>query len=122
MHPGLRACIALIAGRLITGREISTIHDESRSSDISIEGTVTAKKVNIFDHGRGCHVAGINHGECYSLYDFGGQSYVDLTIDGSTFEGYDDQVPCGFRGEVNEEGLSFYDDGLAENFIYRFKD
>lgn len=59
MHPKLRTCIVYVAGRLITGRDASSIYDDSRAKNISIAGTVTPEKIDVFDRDRGCYLSGL---------------------------------------------------------------
>ncbi len=120
MQPGLRTCIAFIAGRVITGLDTSSIYDHFQSKSVSFEGSVTPNFVNIFDNDRGCYTSGPAEEDVFYLYDFGGLHMIDLKIDGNKFEGHDDLTPCNFNGEVKGDEISFYDDGEAKTFTFSF--
>jgi len=124
MHPKLRPCIAYIAGRLISGRNASSIYDNLQSKTICFEGEVTAENVKVFDQDRGCYLsglgaglgAGLGDGKAFELYDFGGMYYVELIIDGNNFEGYDHGTPSSFKGEMRGNEITVYDDAFSESF------
>jgi hypothetical protein len=121
MHPKLRTCIAYVAGRLISGREASSIYDNLQSKIICIEGQVTAENVKIFDQDRGCYLSGLGDGKAFELYDFGGMYYVELIIDGNSFEGYDHGTPSLFKGEIKGDEITVYDDGESKYFSFVLK-
>ncbi len=119
MDSKLRACVAYVAGRLISGREFSVIYDDSRSTDVKIEGSIKTDYINLFDHDRQCYVAGQGNGNFYDLHDYGGQCFFELSIEGDTFHGYDYQTPCSFKGEVKGDAVSLYDDQACLSFSFR---
>jgi hypothetical protein len=121
MHPKLRTCIAYVAGRLITGREASSIHDKSQAKDIGIEGVVTPDQVKVFDGDRGCYLSGLGDGKAFELYDFGGMYYVELVLDGNSFEGYDHGTPSLFKGEMKGDEIALYDDAFSETYRFVLK-
>lgn len=121
MHPGLRTCIASIAGRIISGRDSSAIFDNHQEKLIRIEGEVTPENVKVFDQDRGCYLSGLGDGKALELYDFGGMYYVELVIDGNRFEGYDHGTPCLFKGEISGDEITVYDDAESRNFSFVLK-
>ncbi|MEN6465775.1 MAG: hypothetical protein ABFD62_11400 [Syntrophaceae bacterium] len=121
MHPKLRTCIAYVAGRLISGRDATSIYDKSQAKDIFIEGPVTPASVKVFDRDRGCYLSGLGDENAYELYDFGGMYYVELIVTGNTFEGYDHGTPSLFKGEMNGDDITMYDDAFSETFSFVLK-
>jgi hypothetical protein len=101
MHPNTRACVAYIAGKLITGSGSSSVYDYSQSRHINISGTVDVSHVGVYDHNRGCHFSG----NLPNLYDYGRGAHVSLNINGTQFGGYD----FGEPRDLPVEGLDKID-------------
>jgi hypothetical protein len=114
MHPNTRACVAFIAGKIISGSGNSSVYDYSQSKYINISGSVSATKVSAYDHDRGCHFGG----NLPSLYDYGRSVHVSLEINGQDFKGYDYGDSQHFTGKVNGRSVSFYDYGESQYFNY----
>lgn len=114
MNAGTRACIAYIAGRLITRGTGGNIYDFSRSKHFSFSGSVEAQRVNVYDHDRSCHFGGTPP----SLYDFGGRHHVRLELNGQQFSGYDFGAQHHFRGSVQGTRISLYDFGESKHFHF----
>jgi hypothetical protein len=113
MRPNTRACIAYIAGRLVTGRNASSVYDYSQSKHILVSGTVEESRIQIYDYDRGCHFSGNRNGEKFSLYDYGDSHFVDLSLDGAKFKGYDYGTSSHFSGEVKGNSISIYLDNVT---------
>ena len=114
MHPNTRACIAYVAGKLISGSGSSSVYDYSRSRHISISGSVDASHVGVYDHDRGCHFSG----SLPNLYDYGRSAHISLNINGNQFSGYDHGDSHHFSGLVNGSSISIYDNGASMHFNY----
>jgi hypothetical protein len=114
VNQSTRACVAYVAGRLISGSVSSYIYDYSQSRHISIGGSVSGSAVNVYDYDRGCHFAGSPG----NLYDYGRSTHVSLNIDGSQFSGYDYGDSCHYSGTVNGNSISIYDHGESQHFSY----
>ena len=118
MRPNTRACIAYIAGCLVTGKRASSVYDYFQAKHIVFSGTVDQDEVQVYDHDRGCYVSGKNTGTSFSLYDYGDQRYVDLALDGPKLQGYDYGTRCHYSGEVTGKTISVYDYGESSSFNY----
>jgi hypothetical protein len=114
MDPNTRACVAYIASALISGRCGSSVYDYSQSKHKSISGSVGNSSVSIYDHDRGCHVAGSPQ----SLYDHGRGAHISLQISGTSFTGYDHGSSHHFSGSVSGTSVSIYDHGESSHFSY----
>src|ERR1700686_5295710 len=100
MKPNVRACVAYLVGRIISGRRSSSIYDFSQSKHIAMTGKMSESRVSIYDHERGCHFGGkINTARC-SLYDYGERHHISLEIRESKFKGYDYGNASHFSGSV----------------------
>ena len=118
MNPNTRACVAFVAGRLISGQAASSVYDYSQSKYVSIDGNVKSNNVDVYDYDRGCHFGGSGNGKTFDLYDYGGSHHVELKINGSNFEGYDYGASCHFSGDVRGGDISLYDYGESTYFNY----
>ena len=114
MNNGTRACIAFIAGRIISSKIASHIYDYLKSRYINISGSVTNKNVNIYDYDRGCYFSG----SIPSLFDYGTSSYVELKINGNKFSGFDYNDGHYFSGSVNGNSITLYDYGESKHFSF----
>jgi hypothetical protein len=120
MKTDVRACVAYIAGRLISKKKALTLYDVSRSKHLVFSGSVSARKFDIHDYARDCQMSGRGSRSSYRLYDQGEAQHLDLIIDGQKFDGYDYGSICHFTGTVNGSIISLFDYGARRNFTYRF--
>ena len=118
MRPNVRACLACVAGRLISGRTASSVHDCSASRHIPISGDVDDCKVSVYDHERGCAFSGSGSSGDFSLYHYGDRHQVSLKIDGDQFTGYDYGSMCHFEGGVSGRSITLYDYGSGAYHSY----
>ena len=114
MNAGTRACIAYVAGRVISGSGGSTVYDYSQSRHVSMSGSIDGNTIGVYDHNRGCHFSGT----LPSLYDYGTRAHVSLEIDGSQFNGYDYAGRHHFSGSVSGSSVQVYDYGESKHFSY----
>jgi hypothetical protein len=114
MNPGTRACLAYVAGRVVSGSNRSSVYDYSRSKHISIGGSIDKNRVNIYDYERNCHFSGT----LPRLYDYGISANVSLEIKGTSFSGYDYGASHAFSGSVRGSSISVYDYGVSQHFSY----
>jgi hypothetical protein len=114
MNNGTRACIAYIAGCIISRQSSSHIYDYSQSRYINIGGNITENNVGIYDYDRGCHFSGT----LPSLYDYGRNAHLQLKINGNQFSGYDYGDGHHFSGTVSGRSITLYDYGESQHFGY----
>ena len=109
MTPSVRACVAYVAGRLISGRTASSIYDCSACGHVSISGDVDDRKVSVYDYEHGCAFSGSGNRREFSLYHYGDRHQVSLKIDGDQFTGYDHGSMHPFEGGVSGGSITLYD-------------
>jgi len=105
MNDSTRACIALVAVGLISGKKASSVYDYTQSKHISISGNVDGNSVSIYDYDRGCHVSG----NPSNLYDYGNNAHIQLRINGNQISGYDYASGSHFSGSVHGGSVTIYD-------------
>lgn len=119
MNQETRACVAYIAGRLITGLEVCNIYDASQAKYLVLSGSLGAREIVIHDAARDCWLSGTGRSGTYRLYDQGAAHHLSLIIEGEKFEGYDYGSICHFRGRVDGHSIALYDYGERRRFSYR---
>lgn len=113
MNDNPRACIAFVAAGL-SGTKSSSVYDYSQSKHISISGTISDSRVNIYDYDRGCHLSG----SPTNLYDYGNGAHIQLKMNGSQFSGYDYHTGNHFSGRVSGKSVSVYDYETSQHYSY----
>lgn len=118
MEAHLRAALAYIAGRLVSGKNACAVYDHSRSQRIMMGGEANSRVIAIYDHAQGCHISGNGSGSQYSLFHHGERRPISLTLQGSSFSGHAYGRSTRFRGTVEGNFISVVEDGSARPFGY----
>lgn len=121
MKPNVRAYIAYTAGRIVLEKELADIYDCTEQKSIALEGIVDTHKVEIEDKQNCCKLLGKGYNNSYELYNVSGQHFVELSIIGHTFKGYDYGKFFHFQGEVKGEKVSIYDYEFSQEFDYQLE-
>jgi hypothetical protein len=114
----VRACIAYIAGRSISGNQLAGVYDYSQSKKVPLSGSVTPDHIDIYDTGQNCHFLGDRNGSRYTLLYNGNPHPVTLEIKGNGFRGCDHGTSTYFNGKVQSNSVNIYDceSGLSFHF------
>jgi hypothetical protein len=115
LEPGTRACIAYVAGRLISGRAADHLFDMSKAKYLNISGSIEGAEVNVFDFERRCRFTGT----LPSLFDYGCNTRITLKIEGSRFSGFDLRAAHLFAGSMEDNQVKLYDYGVSRKFSYQ---
>lgn len=118
MKENTRACIAYIAGCLISNKSVSSIYDQTQSKHFNINGTVSLEMVNIYDYDRGCYITGGGGGVEINLLDHGNGKPLNITFHKNEFKGYDEDSASNFSGMVNGSLVSVFEYGGSNWFRY----
>lgn len=113
MKPNVKACVAYIVGRAISGNSSSSVYDYDQGKHINISGSVSSEQINIYDHDRGCHV----QGQLTNLYDHGVGAHIQIDVNGNQFSGYDYESGTHFSGNVNGNNISMHANGHSSYSI-----
>jgi hypothetical protein len=118
MKEKTRACIAFIAGTIISKRANSCVYDCTRSEYINVDAEIRPGEVKVYDHSRSCHISGSGNSGKYKLYDHGNDKPINLTIKGQYFDGYDFDTAEDFGGSVSGTVVCVYDYEHSRWFNY----
>jgi hypothetical protein len=114
MSPGTRACIAYVAGRVVSGAAQSYVYDHAVAKRLNVGGTINGPRVGLYDYERGCNF----HGQLPHLHDDGTGARVVLEISGNRFSGHDHASGHSFSGKVDGASISFTDHVAGQSFSY----
>ena len=91
-----RQVIAYIMGRLVSGKEASTVFDTFNQQYISLSGTVSPRAISVFDINRRTNFSGWGRASRYSLFDQTHRHFISFLIAGDYFQGFDSnsQIRC----------------------------
>lgn len=121
MRDELRARVAYVAARLIVQSNAKEIQDHARTTAVHIEGLVSPDTIDVFDFSSSCRLSGEQTEDGYSLFDYDGNQYVDLNLDGEDFEGFDYATGTRYTGEVRAHTVRIFDYGEFTGFEYSLK-
>jgi hypothetical protein len=116
MKSNTRMCVAYLAGRLIKGSDATAVCGAEGTKPVGLDDLLDSgvrmyrQNGNPRRGGRGFSFKVMFHEEGH---------YVDLSINGSVFRGYDFGADCFFAGEVKEDAVCLYDFGALARFQYR---
>jgi hypothetical protein len=113
-----RRIVAFVVGKLISGKEINKLFDQSNSKYAEILGEVTLTKINIYENERNELVTGSGDTKGISLYDFTSAKFIDLKIDKEKFDGFDYESKKIFYGEVKDNTISLFDFQDSKHHYY----
>lgn len=118
MRPSAHACIAFIAGRLISRKKIVSLYDYSRSCDIDISNLPAAEELASFDYISWSHMAK-SSGISKFKYNLGAGQHIDISIKGNTFIVYTTEDTAHFIGTVRGDTVYIYDHRSSAHFNFR---
>ena len=118
MRPGPRALVAFVAGSIVSGKSASSIYDHAEGGYRLVSGSVSPKRVNVYDYTDSCHFSGSGTGSQLSLYHYGEGAHVTLDVKGKKFSGFDYGTGNHFSGHVTGRSVTLYDYGEGKYFNY----
>ena len=118
MTPGLRAMVAYVASRLISGAESSFIFDFSAKGHRSMGGTVNQECVNVYDFSENCQLTGQSSNGSFELYHHGDQIHISLEIIGESLKGFDHSAGRQFSGVVRGARVFVIEEADLRQYTY----
>ncbi len=118
MTPKVRAVVAYVASRLISGAESSFVFDFSGPGHRSMGGTVNEKCINVYDFSENCQLTGNYSAGSFQLFHHGERIHISLEIQTQSFRGSDLGVGKQFRGRVSGPKISLYDQADNRDYAY----
>lgn len=104
MDSNKRASLAFVVGWAVN-QNANSVYDYSTGRLFLFSTTGDVDSMQIVDHHRNCMLMG----SLASLYDFGTNSYVSVTMNGGAFTGFDYGNSSYFSGHVSGNVVMFYD-------------
>ena len=114
MNSGTRACIAYVAGCVVSGSDAPLMFDNDQSTRVRVRGVIKGNAVELYDYERNCRFFGI----LPMLIDKGTNSHVSLDVRGKRFSGYDQGSSHYFAGCVSGRSVILHDYGESRHFSY----
>ncbi len=113
-----RASIAYIAGRLISGKNITSLYDYSRSEYIDLCSLPDADRLREINYVQRGYVSVVSskNGYQYSCHD--GNS-IEISVNGSSFIGHIRESALHFCGNVRGNNIYLYDLKNSSHFNFR---
>lgn len=118
MTPKVRAVVAYVVSRLISGAESSFIFDVAGPGHRSMGGTVNDKYVNVYDYSENTQLTGNSSAASFQLFHHGERIHISLEISGESFRGYDHGAGRHFSGMVNGPRISINDESDHCRHVY----
>lgn len=105
-----KACIAYIIGVSENARA-TAVFDYSLGRFSSYSNTGQRGNFQVYDFSRNCYVMGHLSG----LYDFGTNSYINISMNNGSFSGYDFGTSSYFSGTISGNVVTIYDSQSSMN-------
>jgi hypothetical protein len=118
LTPKVRAVVAYVASRLISGAESSFVFDFSARGHRSMGGTVNESCVNVYDFSENCQITGHMSNGSFQLFHLGERVHLSLEILGERFRGHDHCTGRHFSGETRGPRVSMKDDADMRSYKY----
>lgn len=111
-------CIAYIVGRLIAGKDVTSIYDYARSCEIDISALPDERCLKSFSS---INWSYMNNSPSIFRYQFSCSAghLINLSVKGNTFIGYVRDSSTHFMGKVRGDAVYLYDHTEAAHFNYR---
>jgi hypothetical protein len=113
-----RRIVAFILGRIISGKDSSSIYDCDTYSYSNIEGDFVSEKIDVFDSERRRFLSGNKANDNISLFDYLSGKFIEIKINGCGFDGYDYEDSELFNGEVLDDKISIFDYHDSKRYDY----
>lgn len=100
MVPEHRYIVAFVAACLKDGKTHTHVHDHDAGREVAVGGRVRPDRVELIEGLTGARI----EGEPARLFHSGSGTYIQLSLDGGSFSGYDYGSAAHFRGVFQDRG------------------
>jgi hypothetical protein len=114
MLPHTRALIAASAFAFITGKKVAGLYDHATARHLKIAAEARGESLQGFDGDRSAKFGGT----LPELYDTHSRTYISMTIDGATAQGFDRGAQVAYTANVTDRGVQLYDHGQGAWFAF----
>lgn len=111
------ACLAYFAGRIISGKHISSLYDYSRAEEINTLNSCEAGNFRDFGFITWSHMS--LSGSNRYRYSCSSGNFIEITVRGNTFIGYIRNLETHVLGNVRGDNVHIFDQKQAARFNYR---
>jgi hypothetical protein len=118
LTPKVRAMVAYVASRLISGTDSSFIFDFPGPGHRSMGGTVNEKCINVYDYSENCQLTGSSSAGVFHLFHHGERVHISLEVSGQSFRGRDLGAGRQFSGTVIGPKTSIFDQADLRRYSY----
>jgi hypothetical protein len=116
--PETRALAAFVASAIIRDAQVTIVRDQSRGIELTFSADVRDHYLAFYDYARSCPISGSRSDADVTLFDYGTNSELTLTIDGTKFGGRDGETSSTFAGEVDDTTVRVFDHQAGAGFTY----
>ena len=119
MHSSVYASIAVIAGKLITGKSVASLYDFALPGNIEIDSLPNAPRLKAFHVQFRDYIPGFASGSSSQhILDESGQ-VLEITINGSSFIGHIKGGASYFIGNVRGDAIYIFDHASSSAINFR---
>lgn len=104
MDSNKRACLAFVVGRAVN-QNMNSVYDYSTGRFCLFTSSGSVDNMQVLDHQRNSMLSG----SLASLYDFGTNSYISISMNSGSFTGFDYGSSTYFSGNISGNVVMFYD-------------
>jgi hypothetical protein len=115
MNENTRAAVAIIAASVVNGRNYRHVRDVIGKTSRVITVSVTAGRIDAYDHGEACAINGQLPG---SLYHHGNKKFIEMDLMQSKVEGFDYESGCFYDGVIIDAMVELYDHGTSSFHLF----
>ena len=114
MLPHIRALIAASAYTFISGEKVAGVYDHAAGCHLRIAAEARGDHLQGYDEARSARFGGT----LPELFDAREKTFISMTIEGSTAQGYDRGSSGFYTANVTDQIVQLYDHGQSEWFAF----
>ena len=109
MKVDTRAAVAYIVARLVRRTDFHKLLDLDNDKELKYIGPCRTGQIRVCGIDQEIEIISGSLGSSFHLFQVDDDNQIDLEIEGSTFQGFDEDSEAHFRGYIQGHVLEFYD-------------